>query len=311
MNQRNDLVRQDGTAKFGLDPNGRPRTFMAALSAKLATASVQSSFAQAAGPLARAIMGSIIEVCSNNQKLQECDPNLVIQEAVKAATCGLSLASGLGHAYIIPYNKSVKVGTRWEKVPIPQMQLGYRGLIQLALRTRQYRTINADMLYVGESVVIDRLTGRVSISGAPTSDEAIGYFIYFETLDGFEKSGFMSRDDMLAHAQRYSKSWDAKNKRFNPSSAWATNFDKMGIKTMVRLVLQKYGPVSVEFMEAINRDSDADGYRYDAAPTPPALDYDGPQVHDGEDGHEAPDEAMTIPDPVQEETEVVPPFGMG
>jgi len=284
---------------------------MAALSAKLATTSVQSSFSQAAGPLARAIMGSIIEVCSNNQKLQECDPNLVIQEAMKAASCGLSLAAGLGHAYVIPYNKSVKVGNRWEKVPIPQMQIGYRGLIQLALRTRQYRTINADMLYAGESVVIDRLTGRMSISGAPTSDEAIGYFVYFETLDGFEKSGFMSHSDMLAHAQRYSKSWDAKNERFIPSSAWATDFDKQGIKTMIRLILPKYGPVSVEFLDAIRQDNEADGYRYEAVPMPPALDYDGTQVHDWDDGEPGHVEDMNMPDPVQDEAEVVPPFGMG
>ena len=92
----------------------------------------------------------------------------------------------MGFAYIIPFNNSIKVNGAWTKKKTPTFQLGYKGYIQLAMRTGQYRTINADVVYEGELQKVSKLTGEISFEGEKSSDKIIGYFCYFELLNGFK-----------------------------------------------------------------------------------------------------------------------------
>ena len=189
-----------------------------------------------------AFMASIIELYQSDASLQMCDPNKVILEALKAATLKLPINKQLGFAYIIPYkNKGAS---------IPQFQLGYKGYIQLAQRSGQYRYINADIIYEGEIVKYNRVTGMLEIAGEATSDKAIGYFAYFQLLNGFEKAVYWTTEKVTAHARKYSKSYSS------PTSVWHTNFDAMALKTVIKNIISKYGVMSVEFANAVANDTD-------------------------------------------------------
>ena len=193
---------------------------------------MKQSFRNVLEENAGAFMASILELYQSDTALQECDPNKIILEALKAATLKLPINKQLGFAYIIPYKG------------IPQFQLGYKGYIQLAQRSRQYRYINADVVYEGEQITYDRITGMLMITGEATSDTPIGYFAYFQLLNGFEKCVYWTREKVEAHAKRYSKAWNRQN------SPWHTNFDAMALKTVIRNIISKYGVMSVEFANA-------------------------------------------------------------
>ena len=125
-----------------------------------------------------------------------------------------------------------------------------KGYIQLCMRTGAYRYINADVVYEGELVKCDKLTGEIEIDPTKrTSDKKIGYFAFIETLNGFRKTLFMTVDEVTKHAQQYSKSFS------HASSVWATDFDAMAMKTCIRLLLSKYGVMSVEMQRAYIDDS--------------------------------------------------------
>ena len=198
---------------------------------------MKQSFRNVLEENAGAFMASILELYQSDTALQECDPNKIILEALKAATLKLPINKQLGFAYIIPYKG------------IPQFQLGYKGYIQLAQRSGQYRYINADVVYEGEQVTYDRITGMLMITGEATSDTPIGYFAYFQLLNGFEKCVYWSREKVEAHAKRYSKAWSRQN------SPWHTNFDAMALKTVIRNIISKFGVMSVEFANAVAEDT--------------------------------------------------------
>lgn len=198
---------------------------------------MKQSFRNVLEENAGAFMASILELYQSDTALQECDPNKIILEALKAATLKLPINKQLGFAYIIPYKG------------VPQFQLGYKGYIQLAQRSGQYRYINADVVYEGEQVTYDRITGMLMITGEATSDTPIGYFAYFQLLNGFEKCVYWTREKVEAHAKRYSRSWSRQN------SPWHTNFDAMALKTVIRNIISKYGVMSVEFANAVAEDT--------------------------------------------------------
>lgn len=199
--------------------------------------SVQEQFRNALKDGAPLFIASLIDIYSNDKYLQQCPPQAVIMEALKAATLKLPINKNLGFAYIVPYKNE------------PQFQIGYKGYIQLAMRTGQYKYINADVVYEGELKGYDKVTGEIDLSGEAKSSKVIGYFAYIETVNGFKKLLFWTKEKVLAHAKRYSKSFNSK------SSAWQTNFDEMALKTMLRNLLSKYGVMSVEMMNAFTADS--------------------------------------------------------
>lgn len=230
--------------------------------------SVQEQFQNALGEHKDAFVASLIDLFTGDKQLQTCKPALVIAEALRAATLRLPLNKALGFAYIIVFNNSVKnADGSWSKVPTPTFVPGYKGYIQLAMRTGQYRTINADFVYEGEMRKVSKLTGEIALDGEKKSDKIIGYFCYFELLSGFNKTLFVSVEDMAAYALRYSPSFKGSKKPSaealiklaqanQPSSkvGWEGNFNDMALKTVIRRLLSKYGYLSVEMQNALSKD---------------------------------------------------------
>ncbi len=188
---------------------------------------LQDSLKENAG----AFTASILELYKSDSKLQMCDAGAVFAECLKAVALKLPISKQLGFAYVVPYGNT------------PQFQIGYKGMIQLCLRTGRYKCINADVVYEGEFQGADKLTGYVDLNGEKTSDKIIGYFAYIETIDGFKKAVYWDRKKVENHAKRYSKSFG--------SGAWKTNFDEMAIKTVMRNLLSKYCIMSVEIENAL------------------------------------------------------------
>lgn len=185
---------------------------------------------------AGAFASSMIDLYSGDDTLQRCDPQAVAMECLKAASLKLPLVKSLGFAYVVPYKNK------------PTFTIGYKGLIQLAQRTGQYRTINADAVYEGELAGRDKLSGKINLSGERRSDKIIGYFAYFKLLNGFEKILYMSREEVVGWAERYSPSYSS------GSSPWKKEFDKMAEKTVLRRLIGKYGPMSMEMQTALAGD---------------------------------------------------------
>lgn len=227
--------------------------------------SVQDQFKNALGAHKDTFVASLIDLYTGDKSLQTCKPNAVIAEALRAATLKLPLNKALGFAYIVVYNNNKKQdnGT-WVKEPTPTFIPGYKSYIQLAMRTGQYRTINADKVYEGEISFPDKLRGEISFNGQRTSDKVIGYFCYFELLNGFSKTLYMSVEDIARFAKTYSPSVPQKTTVEDlvklagtpPSKkvGWEGNFDAMALKTVIRNLLSKYGYLSVEMQQAITSD---------------------------------------------------------
>ncbi|MDF2381352.1 recombinase RecT [Nostoc ellipsosporum NOK] len=213
---------------------------MVALKSFMNKESVQEQMKNAVQDNIEPFMASIIDLYSGDNYLQNCSPELVVMQALKAAVLKLPVIKSLGFAYIVPYKSGEKF--------LPQLQIGYKGLIQLAMRTSQYRIINADVVYEGEYKTRNKLTGEFDLTGEATSDRVIGYFAHFEMLNGFSKTLYMSREKVEAHAKKYSKSYH------QPSSPWKTEFDAMALKTTIRGLLSHWGFLSVEMQSALTEE---------------------------------------------------------
>jgi recombination protein RecT len=213
---------------------------MDALKKFIASDSIQQQLATALGETGSSFAASIIDLYANDSYLQNCQPAAVVMEAMKAAVLKLPVIKGLGFAFIIPYKK--------DGLLVPQFQLGYKGLIQLALRTGQYKHINCDMVYEGELRYKNKLTGEFDFDGEPKSEKIVGYFAHFELLNGFSKTLHMTKERVIAHAQKYSKSYKTE------SSPWKTEFDAMAKKTVLRGLFSHWGYLSVEMQDALTED---------------------------------------------------------
>lgn len=242
------------------------------LKSMLSAPSVVEQFQNALAKNAPTFIASVIDLYNGDSKLQLCEPKQVVMEALKAAVLHLPINKSLGFAYIIPFQNSKKDDKgNWIKVYEPVFQMGYKGFIQLAMRTGQYRTINADVVYEGELRKANKLTGEISFDGEKRSDKVIGYFCYFELLNGFSKTLYMTVEQMAEHAKRYSKGLkkettvesllNLSNLPVAPDSktvGWMGNFHGMAVKTVIRNLLGKYGYLSVEMQQAIVNDTDGD-----------------------------------------------------
>lgn len=241
------------------------------LKATINAPSIQEQFKNALGEHKDTFVASLIDLYTGDKSLQTCKPSAIIIEALRAATLRLPLNKALGFAYIVVYNNSVKVTNEqtgreeWIKVPTPTFIPGYKGYIQLAMRTGQYRTINADVVYEGEVRKVNKLTGEIAFDGEKTSDKIIGYFCYFELLNGFSKTLYVIFEDMAAYAKRYSPSVKkettvaqliakANDGIIGKKVGWEGNFNDMALKTVIRRLLSKYGYLSVEMQNAMAHD---------------------------------------------------------
>ena len=236
---------------------------------------VQAQFKNALGEHKDAFVASLIDLFTGDKALQRCEPKLIISEALRAATLRLPLNKALGFAYIVVYNNSVKnPDGSWEKVATPTFIPGYKGYIQLAMRTGQYRTINADYVYEGELRKVNKLSGEIAFDGEKKSDKIVGYFCYFELLNGFSKTLYVPLDEMAAYAKRYSPSIGknttaeelmakANDGIVSKKVGWEGNFNDMALKTVIRRLLSKYGFLLVEMQNAISKDVDIDNSEAD------------------------------------------------
>jgi recombination protein RecT len=210
---------------------------VARLQSILAQPSVQEQFENALKDNRNTFIASLIDIYSSDKYLQQCNPTLVIREALKAAVLQLPLTKSLGHAWIIPYKG------------VPQFQLGYRGFVQLAMRSGQYRFLNADVVYEGELKGTNRLTGLLDLTGEKKSDKVVGYFAYLELLNGFTKAIYWDRERVIEHAKRFSQAYKV------AGSPWHENFDAMALKTVLKRLLATYGILSVEMQQAFTQDT--------------------------------------------------------
>lgn len=262
------------------------------LNAVLNNSAIKKQFENALKQNAPTFMAAILELFSTDSKLQLCDPTAVVKEALKAAVLHLPINKALGQAFIIAYNNTVndEHGNKVKRYE-PTFQIGYKGLYQLAMRTGQYRIINADVVYEGELRKQSKLTGEIDLDGEKISDTVIGYFAYIELLNGYHKAMYMSVEGVAKHAKRYSKaiSWDNRVTveslmelaklpvvADSGSLGWAGNFHGMAIKTVLRNLLSKYGYLSVELQQALASDETTGDVK--TANAPVALPQHSTQV---------------------------------
>lgn len=191
----------------------------------------KNKFNEMLGKKAAGFMSSIIAVANNNKLLAKAEPATVIGAAAQAAMLDLPINQSLGFAYIVPYGSEA------------QFQLGYKGYIQLAQRTGQYVDIGSKTVYEGELEYENRLLDKFKF-GERTGDKVIGYLAYFRLTNGFEKMLFIEIDKMIAHAKRYSKNYKGGTEKWG-----LTDFDTMAEKTVLKRLLSKYGPLSIESIQ--------------------------------------------------------------
>jgi recombination protein RecT len=210
---------------------------------------VQLKFKELLGKRSSSFITSVLQIVSQNTMLSKADPTSIYQSAAVAATLDLPLNNNLGFAYIVPYNQKQSDGTYKQ---VAQFQMGYKGFIQLAQRSGQFKTIAATSVYEGQLIDQNPLTGFKFDFTQKKSNTVIGYAAYFQLLNGFEKTLFMSIDDLRKHGLKYSKTFS--NPKTAKSSLWENDFDSMAIKTVIKLLLSKFAPLSIEMQRAVITD---------------------------------------------------------
>jgi recombination protein RecT len=208
-----------------------------AISALLNQDVVRARFEQVLGKKAAGFMSSIISAVNSNSELKKADPMTVVSAAAVAASLDLPINPSLGFAHIVPYAGKA------------QFQMGWRGFVQLGMRSGQYRTLNVCTVCEGELIEGNRFTGEMHFDEKKrTSDKVIGYVAYFKLMNGFEKYLYMTEDQVTAHGKKYSKSYDNKN------SMWQKDATPMKLKTVLKMLLSKFGILSIEMQNAVQYD---------------------------------------------------------
>lgn len=202
------------------------------------------------GERKKSFVNNLTALVANSTALQECDALGVMYAAIKATALDLPLDPNLGFAYVIPYknNKTGKIDA--------QFQIGYKGYIQLGMRSGQFKTINVRDVREGEIIGEDFVSGELQFKKVPNREKAvvIGYVAFFRLVNGFEKMSFWTTEEIKSHALKYSKTYSSKIDTIKDASKWTTDFDAMAKKTAIKLLLSKYAPLSIEMQSAIKSD---------------------------------------------------------
>lgn len=184
-------------------------------------------------------VGSLATLVYASPALKECEPHSIIAAAIEAAAYDVPLGPTLGYAHLIPYNGKAR------------FQPGWKLYVQLAHRTGQYQRIHVGELYEGQVRGTDPFTGEL-LRGERASDKVTGYIAYFKLTSGFEKHVYMTVDELDAHAKRYSKTYT------RADSKWKTDFDAMARKTVLKALLSKWGPLSIQMQKIMAADAPPD-----------------------------------------------------
>lgn len=198
-------------------------------------------------------ISSIVSAANNNTMLQECTNSSILSGALLGESLNLSPSPQLGQYYLVPFKDKNKGTT------LAQFVLGYKGYLQLAIRSGQYKKINVLAIKEGELVRYDPLNEEIEVNLIDDEEErekapTIGYYAMFEYTNGFKKSMYWSRAKMEAHAIKYSAGYAADKRKGNQYTFWSKDFDGMAYKTMLRQLISKWGIMSIDLVTAIDSD---------------------------------------------------------
>lgn len=193
-------------------------------------------------------ISAVVSAVNNNAALQECTNQSILSAALLGESLKLSPSPQLGQYYMVPFNDK-------NKGKVAQFQLGYKGYIQLAIRSGQYKKLNVLAIKEGELIKFDPLNEEIEVKliedeEARENAETIGYYAMFEYTNGFKKAMYWSKSRMEAHALKYSMGYRAKK----GYTFWEKDFDGMAYKTMLRQLISKWGIMSIELQSAIDAD---------------------------------------------------------
>jgi recombinase, phage recT family len=198
-------------------------------------------------------ISSIVSAVNNNTMLQECTNSSILSGALLGESLNLSPSPQLGQYYLVPFKDKNKGTT------LAQFVLGYKGYLQLAIRSGQYKKINVLAIKEGELVRYDPLNEEIEVNLIDDEEErekapTIGYYAMFEYTNGFKKAMYWSKAKMEAHAIKYSAGYAADKRKGNQYTFWSKDFDGMAYKTMLRQLISKWGIMSIDLVTAIDSD---------------------------------------------------------
>ena len=232
----------------------------------LSTDNVKAKFQEILKDRATGFTANLAVMVNNSQSLSKCEPMSVISAAVVAASLDLPLDPNLGFAAVVPFGSSAT------------FQIMYKGFIQLAMRSGQYKTIGVTEIFDGELVTENRLTGEYEFDfAAKKSDKVVGYAAYFKLINGFEKTIYWPIEQVDKHGKRFSQTY---KKGFG---LWKDDFDAMAKKTVLKSLLSKWGILSIEMQKAVKfdqsevKDLNADEVEY-IDNEPEQLTFENPQA---------------------------------
>lgn len=235
-------------------------------------------------------ISAVVSAVNNNPALQECTNQSILSAALLGQSLNLSPSPQLGQYYMVPFNDK-------NKGKVAQFQLGYKGYIQLAIRSGQYKKLNVLAIKEGELIHFDPLNEEIEVKliedeEAREQAETVGYYAMFEYTNGFRKAMYWSKKKMEAHAMKYSKGYAAK-KGF---TFWEKDFDAMAYKTMLRQLISKWGIMSIEMASAMDADMaviNEDGTKTYVENDDSIIDAQATEAEQPEAPSEAPQDAQS------------------
>lgn len=204
-------------------------------------------------------MTQIISAVTNNPALQACEQMSILNCAFLGESLKLSPSPQLGQYYMVPFKTKVKDGDQFIERNVATFQLGYKGYIQLAIRSGQYKKLNVLAIKEGELVRYDPLNEEIEVNlmddeAARENAPTVGYYAMFEYTNGFRKTLYWSKAKMEAHALKYSQGYASDKKNNRAYTYWSKDFDGMAFKTMLRQIISKWGIMSIEMLSAMEKD---------------------------------------------------------
>lgn len=213
------------------------------------TPAVKQKFQEVLNGNERQFTASLLSIINNNKLLSRASNTSIMTAAMKAAVLNLPIEPSLGFAYIVPYKQDA------------QFQLGYKGLIQLAIRSGQFKAINSGKVYKAQFNSYDPLFETLDIDFTQPEDEVYGYFATFELVNGFKKLTFWTKEQAESHGKRFSKTYS--------KGPWVTDFDAMAQKTVLKSILSRYAPLSTEMQEGLIADNQTENVKADPVDVTP------------------------------------------
>lgn len=195
---------------------------------------------------------AIVSAVNNNSSLAECTNDSIYSGALLGESLNLSPSPQLGHYYLVPFKDK-------EKGKVAQFQLGYKGYLQLAIRSGYYKKINVLDIKEGELIKYNPLDEEIEVNLIEDEEKrekakTIGYYAMFEYTNGFKKTLYWSKSKMIEHAKKYSQGYRADLSKGTSYTFWSKDFDGMAFKTMLRQLISKWGIMSIEMQNAVEKD---------------------------------------------------------